>query len=192
MARTNKERYDQALDYIKKQIDVGLSIKVDQKGSAKKETLGKAISLAYDGFAKVGTPEQHMALRALLLCQQIFLKPPEATNDYANNGKETKAHFKFKPEGDIKHAIKSYMVLNPKPSRLDFADTALKITDTKGAFNAFARTRDDTAFGGVTNCYGAVKIWLFNSGLCSLPWYVKEGDTLNAYTVNTIIGNGAL
>lgn len=189
--RTDSERYEQALKYIEKQLDSSLATKLGQKSSARKQELGKAISLAKGGFWNTGTPGQHMAIRALLLCQQVYLRPPVCPSDFAKDGSETKNYFKTKNEDQAKEAIRSY-TRKTNVTLEDFAQTALKITSIVGSFDAFSRTRDDTAFGGVTNCYGAVKIWLFNSGCCSLPWLVKEGATINAYTVNGIIGDGTI
>lgn len=189
MARTDVERYTQALDYIRRNIDPALATRVGQKGDARKQALGKAISLAGGGFWHGGTPGQHMALRALLLCQQVFLRPPESSTDYVGDGGKTRTYFKPKSEEQVREAVRSY-TRKTNVSREEFAQTALKITNTTGSFDAFSRTRSDTSFGGTTNCYGAVKIWLFNSGCCSLPWCLKEGSDLTAYTVNRIIGDG--
>ena len=90
MARTNLERYTQAIDYIKQNIDRPLADKLSQKANAKKELLGKAISLHGGGFWHTGTKEQHKAIRALLLCQQVYLKPPECDSDKAKDGSENK------------------------------------------------------------------------------------------------------
>lgn len=191
MSRTNLERYTQAIDYIKQNIDRPLADKLDLKGSAKKELLGKAISLSGGGFWYTGTKGQHQAIRALLLCQQVYLKPPECDSDKAKDGSETKNYFKLKSEELVKEAIRSY-TRKSNVSLEDFAQAALKITDPAKPFKELTRTRNDMGFGGITNCYGAVKMWLFNSGCCSLPWFLTEGAKINAYTVNTIIGNGVL
>lgn len=189
MARTDPERYDQALDYIRKNIDQALATRVDVKGKLRKQALGKAISLAKGGFWHTGTKGQHMALRGLLLCQQVFLRPPECPIDYAGDGTQTKNYFKARSEEQVQEAIRSY-ARRTNVTLMEFAQTAQKIKDTLGEFNALTRTRADTSFGGTTNCYGAVKIWLFNSGCCSLPWCLNEGSQLTAYTVNDIIGDG--
>lgn len=191
MGRTNGERYDAAIKYIKDNIDLNLGNTVQAKGNAKREALGKAISLSGGGFWNTGSSGQHMALRALLLCQQVFLKPPESDIDYAKDGSATKLHFKSRSEENVKEALRSYTKKN-NVTLEEFAQTALRIKNTLGSFDAFSRTRADTSFGGTTNCYGAVKIWLFNSGCCSLPWCLKEGSTITAYTVNQIIGDGAV
>lgn len=187
--RSDPDRYDQALGYLAA-IDKPLAAWVAQVASSNKAKHGKAISLAKGGFWHGGTPTQHMALRGLLLCQQVFLKPPACPVDFALDGTATKTAFKTKSEEQVKEAIRSY-TRKPGVSAADFARTALTIKSAVGPFDPLTRTRADTGFGGVTNCYGAVKIWLFNSGCCSLPWYLKEGSKIDAYTVNTIIGNGA-
>lgn len=191
MGRTNSERYDSAISYIKNNIDQGLGNTLQAKTIAKKDALGKSISLSGGGFWNTGSSGQHMALRALLLCQLVYLKPPECGADYAGDGSLTKQHFKARTEDQVKEAIRSYSRRN-NVSLEDFARTALNIKNTLGAFDALSRTRADTSFGGTTNCYGAVKIWLFNSGCCSLPWTLNEGANITAYTVNQIIGDGAV
>lgn len=188
MARTETQRFDQAVDYIKKQISPTLGADLAQKGNARKQQLGKAISLAKGGFWRTGTKQQHMALRGLLLCQQIYLKPPVGRTDHAKDGSETKSHFKMKGEDQVKEAIRIY-TRKPNVSLEDFAQAALE--DLKGGrLNWESRTRSDTSLGGTTNCYGAVIMWLLNSGCCSLPWYEKVGTKINAYNVNKEVGDG--
>ncbi|MFV1998663.1 MAG: hypothetical protein ACC641_11730 [Acidiferrobacterales bacterium] len=189
MTRTNLDRYTQAIDYIRQNIDLALADRLSQKASARKELLGKAISLQGGGFWSTGTPGHHKALRALLLCQQVYLRPPEYRADKAKDGSETKNYFKTKGEEQVKEAIRSYTQVSNVTLEA-FAQAALKITDPAKPFNELTRMRSDMGFGGITNCYGAVKMWLFNSGCCSLPWFLTEGAKINAYTVNNIIGNG--
>lgn len=191
MARTDTERFDQALDYINKQISPKLATELRLKGIARKQQLGKAISLAKGGFWRTGTKTQHMALRGLLLCQQIYLKPPVGRSDNAKDGSETKTFFKSKSEEQVKEAIRIFMC-KPNVSLQDFAQAALNIQNPAGGFNWISRTRNDTSFGGITNCYGAVRMWLLNSGCCSLQWYDNEGSKITAYTVNQIIGDGTV
>ncbi len=188
MGRTDLERYTQALTYLTVNVDAGLAISAGQKSAGQKKAVGKAISLAKGGFWKVGTAPQRMALRALLLCQQVFFKPPESVADFAGDGSATKAHFKLKSEAQIKDAIRCFTT-RKGVSRDDFAESALSVTDLAGKFEPTIRTRGETTgFGGTTNCYGAVSVWLFTSGCCSMPWFLK--GVLNAYTANAILGDG--
>lgn len=193
MGRSDTERYDQALTYIRRNVSGALADWIVRETGGKKKdkkTLGGAISLAWGGFDKVGTPDQHMALRGLLLCQHVFLDVKALKDELGKDCKKTKDHFKNRSESDIKEAIRSY-TRTPLVSLAQFAQTARDISDMSGAFNYHSRTRADAGnWGGTTNCYGAVKVWLFKSGLCSMPWMIKEGSRLTAYTCNQIIGDG--
>jgi hypothetical protein len=195
VARTDTERYDQALAYIRTNVSDDLGNKIQEKSAGQKKALGAAISLAWHGFGNIGTKSQHMALRGLLLCQKTLLEGPYAgaqgEKDYlGKNCKNTIEFFKNKPETDIREAIRSYTRL-PIVTLAQFAQTARDISDMSGTFNLHSVTRDQTGnWGGTTNCYGAVKIWLFKSGLCSLQWMLEQGAKLDAYSCNQIIGNG--
>ncbi|HEX2828622.1 MAG TPA: hypothetical protein VHP37_19870 [Burkholderiales bacterium] len=199
MARTDTERYDQALAYIRTHVSDALANDILLKTGGQKAKYGGLLSLAWYGFDKVGTKSQHMALRGLLLCQNAYLdikkyeypvKDKTATNMLGKKCKNTIEYFKNKAETDIREAIRSYTRL-PDVSLGQFAQTARDIKDMAGDFQLRSITRAETGnWGGTTNCYGAVKIWLFKSGLCSLQWMLTEGEQLNAYTCNQIIGDG--
>jgi hypothetical protein len=200
MGRTDTERYDQAQRYIVEHVSAELGRLVLDKTGGQKKQVGAALSLAWAGFGKIGTPGQHMALRGLLLCQNALLDvkkyeegagPSSDAKLYLGKGcKNTVEHFKHKSEGDIRDAIRSYVQL-PLVTLGSFAQTARDISDMSGGFNVCSRTRAESGnWGGTTNCYGAVKVWLFKSGLCSLQWMLNEGEKLNAYKSNDILGNG--
>lgn len=188
MGRSDTQRYDQALAYVRA-LDIELANEIDKVGSLQKIVLGAGISLAKGGFWNTGTPTQHMALRGLLLCQSIYLKPPFLAVD-ATNAQQTKTYFKSRTEMQICDAIRSY-ARKKQVSLHDFAETARHVTTMTGTFDPLVRTRAEAGnWGGVTNCYGAVKVWLYASGLCSLQWSLKEGSKLDAYSCNRIIGDG--
>jgi hypothetical protein len=193
VARSDTERYDQALDYIRKKLSNDLADWIARETGGKKKdkkTLGGAISLSGFGFDKVGTPDQHMALRGLLLCQNVFLDVRALKEELGKNCKKTKDYFKNRSESQIKDAIRCY-TRTPLVTLAQFAQTARDISDMSGDFNYYSRTRADAGnWGGTTNCYGAVKVWLFKSGLCSMPWMLRKGSELTAYTCNQIIGDG--
>lgn len=197
--RTDTERYDQALAYIKTNVSADIGLLIDAKAGGKKKQIGAALSLSGYGMKNVGSKNQHMALRGLLMCQNVLLDPKayehpvgnkHAKNYLGKNCRNTVEHFKNLGEADICKAIQSYGRL-PNVSLKQFAQAARDLTNMGGDFNLCSVTREQTTnFGGTTNCYGAVKIWLFKSGLCSLMWLLEEGDKLNAYSCNQIIGNG--
>ena len=199
--RTNTERYDQALSYIKTNVSPTLGESIERKSAANKDKIGGALSLAWHGFKNAGTKQQHMALRGLLMCQNVILDPKKyenpagtsnknATNYLGKSCRNTIEFFKSKSEDEICKAIQSYTRLSNVTLK-QFAQSARDLTNMGGDFNLCSVTREQgTNWGGTTNCYGAVKVWLFKSGLCSLPWMLDEGGELNAYSCNQIIGNG--
>lgn len=197
--RTDTERYDQALAYIKTSVSADLGQLIEAKSGGNKKKIGGAVSLAWHGFKNTGTKSQHMALRGLLMCQNVLIDPrkyehpvgnSDARNYLGKDCRNTIEHFKNKSEDEICKAIRSYTRLSGV-TLAQFAQAARDLTDMGGDFNLCSVTRDQaTHWGGTTNCYGAVKIWLFKSGLSSLLWLLEEGDKLNAYSCNQIIGNG--
>lgn len=197
--RTDTQRYDQALAYIKTNISADLGQLIEGKSGGDKAKVGAALSLAWHGFKNTGTKAQHMALRGLLMCQNVMFDPKKyenpvgsknATNYFGKNCRNTIEFFKNQSEDEICKAIRSYARLSDVTLK-QFAQAARNLTNMGGDFNLCSVTREqNTHWGGTTNCYGAVKVWLFKSGLCSLPWMLDEGDKLNAYSCNQIIGNG--
>lgn len=186
MAKTNLERYNDTIDYIRMKVDNNLATKVVRKVQGRGAELGKLIALAGSGGHRPNwASDQDRALRALLLCQNLFLKPGQINNA------TTLAHFKFKSVSTIKDAILIYI---PKPLvTLDEFQRCARSLRYEGATinNPLTLTRKSVKFsGGITNCYGSVNMWLLKSGCCSYDWFINEG--CNAYTVNRIIGDGEI
>ena len=93
MSRSNLERYQQTVAYIKANIDDGLGTDIGTIITDKKKA-GKEISLSGAGYNKVGTADQHMAVRALMLCQIAYFRPPPCPVRIRNQG------------GDLRHAYR--------------------------------------------------------------------------------------
>ncbi|HUI56747.1 MAG TPA: hypothetical protein VLY04_17350, partial [Bryobacteraceae bacterium] len=108
MARTNVERVDKSIAYIRDNVSRTLAGKF---AGIDKEAAGAQISLSKAGFMFTGTKDQHWALRALLLCQWKFLgndaKPAQA-----------KAFFKPKAQTDIHPYILAYTTDSPSHEKL--------------------------------------------------------------------------
>jgi hypothetical protein len=190
MARTNTERFQQAVNYIKDHISLKLASSIMMHSAGRQDALGGAISLSKSGFWRTGSDGQHMALRSLLLCQHVFLKPPFLNADVIGDTTPTKTHFQTRSEHDIREAIRIYSPLK-NVTLHQFAEVARNVGNMAGQPNLHTRTRRDVSnWGGVSNCYSGVKVWLFQSGLCSFPWLLKEGNQITAYTVNGILGDG--
>ena len=188
-ARTDTERYDQALQYIRN-INDPLATKINTAAGAHKAEYGKKISLKDGGYGMTGSKGQHAAVRALLLCQQVILKPPIAFADFATETTTTKSFFKSKSEDEVKAAIKCYTKKTGVTAEI-FAQTAESIrnpSDTEPDYKTISRS--GTKLGRNVVCFHAVKLWLFNSGLVTLRWMAKEATGLNANTANDLLGDG--
>src|SRR6266513_4442116 len=73
MARTDQQRYDQALAHIKT-VNLDLGNEVNTKIGTDAVDVGKALSLGGAGYSRSGTADQHTAVRALLLCQIAYFR----------------------------------------------------------------------------------------------------------------------
>lgn len=155
--------------------------------------MGGLLSLKNHSYWKHGNAAQHTAVRALLLCQHAFLKPPYSSSDFATTkGAITKTLYLKKTENQVKEAIRCYMVL-PGVMRADLARVSRAMAGAKGPFTFETRTRSDESIGdGAVVCFNAVRTWLFNAGFVSLRWMAQNAMLLDANTANNILGNGVI
>lgn len=192
MARTARDRYEGALEYIREKIDRGLAQDI-RRNIASGDSAGAEISLSGGGFWHAGTESQHWAIRALLLCQQAYLVGPgahpivRATN--ANAAARVQAHFRNRSEAQVQEAIKSYKV-KTGVTRQKLATVAEHTHATEGDFDFATRTRQDDSLGANPVCFNAVRLWLFKAGFVSLRWLASDGYGLDANTCNQILGDG--
>src|SRR5262249_60100870 len=113
MARTDKQRFDESIQYIVGKIsaDLALSIKA-ALGARTDSAAGAEISLEGAGYWHHGNEGQHAAVRALLLCHKAFLKAPYAVGaggvpfDYNTQPNAAKTFFLTKSEDEVKEAIR--------------------------------------------------------------------------------------
>lgn len=191
-----------------------LALEVDQaisENDLKKGTLGQKISLK--GIWSKGHlyRSQHVALRALMLCQAIFLNPPWARkakykrtpdghggyqserDGYAPfyTGGELKAHssvVRNMSEGDIKKRILCYIPVGGVSG--DDIAKAAEMAVGQGTIDYTNLTRDSELLFQNAICFDAVSLWLFKSGFVSIRWLTREGPSLQADTANDMLGDG--
>jgi len=211
MAGTNKERFDNAIKYIQDNIsrELALDLKVQAMNSEilgdqiklpeeKVVGLGAQLSLKGTGAWHTGNTSAHMALRALLLCQKVYLNAPYSLSNmgtawsYNQAPSTTIPYYLSKPETVIKDAIRCYMPLDSatKASLLNVAQNSELSTGT-----LFFETvsRDTFKISTPTPvCFDAVRMWLFKAGFVSLRWLARKGPLMTAQTANSILGDGAV
>ena len=188
MSRTDQQRFDEAIEYLK-QIKPLLAADVKRKIGAKALEAGKEISLEGHGYALVGSQGQHMAVRALLLCQTAYL-----TEVYSGAAHvDTKKYFHYKLESTVRDAIGGYL-RNAHATSKDLADAAERVKVLSPPCSLYTLARDNNLdLGNSPICYNAVKMWLFKVGFVSLRWLARN-DVFNmsAYTANAILGDGTV
>lgn len=194
MSRNNKQRYDGALEYIRTNISQSLvnAIKLKVKNLEAEKTLGGQISLSGKGYRNNGTKQQHWAVRALCMCQQVFLKAPDISEFVSANVSldTTKEHYKGKDESLIKQAIRCYEVKDGATIE-DLAKVAgtEMLTTENTPYEKSLRT--DKGMGTTAPvCFHAVRCWLYKTGFVSLRWMATTGFSLTANNCNDILGSG--
>ncbi len=189
MARTDQQRYDQALAYLKT-VNQGLGDEVDQILQGRAVEAGKDASLEKLGYWRSGSDAQHMAVRALVLCQKAFLTKPYFKGFFVKfDCDRTKRHYHGKSESVVKDAIKCYLPC-AHPSLADLVDAAKKVNETSGDFDFYTLTRAGKNLGSNPICFSAVRLWLFKAGFVSIRWLASDGFDLTANSANRMLGDG--
>lgn len=194
MSRNNKQRYDGALEYIRTNISQSLvnAIKLKVKNLEAEKTLGGQISLSGKGYRNNGTKQQHWAVRALCMCQQVFLKSDEV-DPFVRAGVSldtTKEYYKGKDESLLKSAIRCYEITEGATidDLAEIARTEMLTTDDT-PYETSLRT--DKGMGTSTPvCFHAVRCWLYKAGFVSLRWMATTGYSLTANNCNDVLGWG--
>jgi hypothetical protein len=146
------------------------------------------MSTAGAGIFVTNAAGRRQALRALLLCQEVYLSPLTQTADYRGDDwpQPTIDHWKWKSETAIKRAIEMYMPLpNAGVAGLLAAAATLPPVDPPYALSTRTHTvtRQDAEFPVESTCYRAVQSWLLASGCVSLQWLLASAVTQPAVHV---------
>ncbi len=192
MARTDDERYTQALDCLKA-IDTDLAADVDAKIGARATAVGAKLSLAGAGYWRAGSAAQHTAVRALTLCHIAYFTPPHADKDYANDAAldSTRVRCHGRPLRQIEEEIRLYLRL-PNPTLDDLADAATRVNEVVGVMERMFRKRTDTNVSSNPICYDGVVSWLFTAGFISKRWLAREALKMKAAKANKYLGDGVI
>jgi hypothetical protein len=212
MARTDLERYTETHTYLNG-ISPVLAQSIDQavsENDLKKGVLGSKVSLK--GIWSKGHlyRSQHVAMRALLLCQAVFLSPPwarkaaykrvaDGKGGYASERDGYVAYYtsgqlnvptsavRNMSESDIKKRILCYVPL-ANATLDDLASAAEAPND--GSIDHSMLTREAPLLFKNPICFDAVSLWLFKAGFVSIRWLTREGPSLQADTANDMLGLG--
>jgi len=177
MERTNAQRVDESIDYIKKNISPILATKFN---GINKEVAGKQISLKGHHYMPIGWGDQHKAVRALLLCHQHFLDV-YAFPDLA------KTFYKSKPKKEIDKYISAFVKQTPTAEML--AQKAEGYILNQAKLDYHNRKREDSQISGsAIVCYTGVMLWLFQAGFLTLKGF--KNNQVNVNNCNQILGNG--
>jgi len=192
VARTDQQRYDQSIAHLKK-LNAALGLDADSKASSKATAFGQEISLGGAGYWKSGSDEQHVAVRAYLLCLIIYFRTPHAKFDFATKAAldDVRARCLGKSLEWVNREI-LYFAKAPAPQLQDLVDAAQRISEVNGSVYFLARTRDDKNVSSNPVCYHGVTTWLFGAGLVSKQWCAKEGMTLDGNNANNYLGDGLI
>ncbi|HLQ45961.1 MAG TPA: hypothetical protein VK137_14575, partial [Planctomycetaceae bacterium] len=153
MARTDQQRYDQALAHIKT-VNLDLGNEVNTKIGTNAVDVGKALSLGGAGYSRSGTADQHTAVRALLLCQIAYFRPPHANQVFASKLQldTTRSDFLGKSLAVVNAEI-GYFMKGANPSLNGLASAAETICHVTGNVDNLRRTRNDTNVSNNPVCY---------------------------------------
>lgn len=189
LARTDDERFKEAILYLSG-VDLQLSDDVSRK-IANKTLAGQEISLGGAGYWHSGTPEQHAAVRAYLLCLIAYLRAPHAhqINTTGADLDRVRTNLRGRSVQQVNQQIRLF-TRKPGASLGDLVDAANRISKPIGAVDVLARTREDDNVGANPVCYNGVKTWLFAAGFVSKRWLAKEGQTLDGNCANRFLGDG--
>ena len=190
MARTDQERYNEAVAHIKK-LDGALGADVQSKIGPKQLNAGQEISLAGAGYWHTGTPEQHTAVRAYLLCLLAYFRTPYSKIDWCSNVAMDTARTRLKNKSP-QQVNQEILLFLKKPSATyaDLMAAALRVKYDTGSVDPIARTREDTNVGANPICYNGVATWLFASGFVSKRWLANKGMDLKGSTASLYLGDG--
>ncbi|CNH85716.1 Uncharacterised protein [Yersinia thracica] len=205
---------DTAIGYIKSNIGFSLAVQIEALIHGHESGINQDLSTSANWgcislhLSQQG-PLQYHALMALLTCQFVFnsgLWPSMSgtasvltpKNRLPSNWKDLSLRFwKNKAEAQIRDGLRMFISTTNNQDNLANAAQRWRpsFPDTD---DYLAATRQDFAGKRLTpTCYDAVMLWLFKSGLVSLPWLLKyrNANTESALTAafgrGTVIWNGA-
>jgi hypothetical protein len=185
-------RYNKALEYVRelsRELADDLTAKTAGWDDARKDLL----SLGGGAYWRLGSKEDHIAVRALLLCTVCYMRKPHANMDLvqAEQLKEIRDAMEGKPKAFVDQEIRLYC-RDDRRSKDRLAQAAQDVCRAEGNVTAYSRTRAQTNVGTGPVCYNGTSTWLFAAGFVSRRWLAKEGSQMLDRTAREFLGEGAL
>jgi hypothetical protein len=183
MSKSSATRLTETINYLRG-VDAGLADQVtvllvrDGRG----DQIGDEIKLEgrtglFDAISRNNTETQRDALRALLLCQRLYLSAiwtrrfgDKPTHSQATWPEATFHHFRAMPEEEIRNAIRMYTTVR-SATKATFANAAQWRSRTPDNFFTARRGGGNPPVGG--SCYDQVSHWLLHAGFVSLRWMYR-------------------
>lgn len=192
MARTDQQRYDEALQYLKR-IDTALGNEVSGKVAGRAAAVGQEISLGGAGYWRSGSEAQHTAVRALLLLQITYFRPPHCRAMLANASvlDATRRTFQGKHEALVRDEILDY-IRPANRSLYGLAQAALHANQPMGSLDPVTLKRTDRQLGANPICYNGLTLWLFAGGFVSKRWLAGPGNKIDANNADQAFGTGVV
>jgi hypothetical protein len=191
-------RLSDSINYIQENISTDLANQVRKLIAGKEPEIGALLHLCQK---KIKGIEKRRALRSLLLCQYVYysaqwvkmtgrISTLSPVNYLSSDWKESSiCYWASQSELEIREGLRAYIVTSS-----DIADAANAAnrwvqSDVK-KYNFISAPRQK--FSGMYNqiCYVGVMVWLFNSGLVSLPWLLRFSNANRQVSLTQAFGPG--
>lgn len=168
---------------------VDLRTKSERTAIAKELSIGSRPDGSDDPGYAANTQQRH-AVRALMLCQRVFMSALWAKVDRLPLGwKATSLGiWRDKTEAEVQAGISLYTATSAVVADVAAAAQANSEND-KSLYN-LGLTRASADFPISNICYSAVMSWLFLSGLVSYRWMLKHYPPSNQTDLVAAFGNG--
>lgn len=186
MSKSNSTRLTETVNYLKG-VDQALADEVSRllqaAGDARRDRVSEQISLSgqtplFGGERANNTDTQRDALRALLLCQRVYLSnlwsPHLGDLPFAGEGRiwpqYSVQHWRFAPEQWIRDGIRMYTTMK-YASKMTFANAARTRSEAADTYFTARRGGGNPPVGN--SCFDQVSHWLLHAGYVSLRWIAR-------------------
>lgn len=183
------QRLTDATNYLHA-LNMDVSVQITQilnnAGQLVKDQISDEISLEgktslFGSLRSTNTPTQRDALRALLLCQRVYMTSLWSDSlgaaPFVAGGtwpEVTLRQFRARSEADIRDALRMYWPID-NPTKAGLAAAAA--TRSQNPQDYFTARRGDTRPPVGNSCFDQVSHWLLASGYVSLRWILRYKPT---------------
>lgn len=186
--KTGHQRIEDSLSYLEGKGMQGLANDIRNAPRVRIDDIGEELSLG--GVRMLHrdpvVTQERRALRALLLCQRLFLASrPREWKDVSIR------HWQAKPEPDILDGIRLYMTTENNPGALAaLAENAGGQPPVWSDTDLLTLARAARLPLGTANCFQSVMAWLLMSGLVSVRWYSRHKAASDEASLTNAFGMG--